>query len=93
MASTAGFTLRDPPIKLIPSYKEEDLPYVDLVPSFNVPGGSTEKRKMGRPTSRKNVPFERTNEWSGRSRLAATSNSFAVHASVGGLEVASNCRF
>jgi len=45
MASTAGLTLGDPPIKLIPSYKEEDLPYVDLTHSFNVQGGGTEKRK------------------------------------------------
>ena len=45
MASTAGLALRDPPIKLSPSYKEEDLIHVDLSNVLQVPGGGTDKRK------------------------------------------------
>ena len=44
MASTAGLALGEAPIKLIPSYKEEDLIHIDLTHSFLV-GGTTEKRK------------------------------------------------
>ena len=45
MASTAGLALRDPPIKLSPSYKEEDLIYVNLSNVLQIPGGGTDKRK------------------------------------------------
>ena len=46
MATTNALTLRDPPIKLQPSYNEEDLVYVTVSHTF-APGaaGGTEKRK------------------------------------------------
>jgi len=49
MASTAGLTLREPPIKLINAIKEEDLVCVlvtDNIPVQGAPTGVAEKRKV-----------------------------------------------